>query len=56
MLALATDAAVLAGFLSGTSYGSTGATANAGPHNFKQMNHYCLKLSFEVICVTETYQ
>lgn len=37
MLALATDAAVLAGLLSGSSYGSTGATANADPHNFKKM-------------------
>lgn len=38
MVALATDAAVLAGFLSGTSYGSTGVTANADPHDFEKMN------------------
>lgn len=42
MLALATDAAVPAGFLSGTAYGSTGATANADPHNFEKMNESLL--------------
>ena len=58
MLALGTDAAVLAGFLSETSNGtSTGATANADPHNFEKMNgSLLLKANFEMFCVTEIDQ